>query len=383
MRAIFERLFFQVEQKTNSWIVTVPTARRDIAIEEDLIEEIGRMTGYDAIRETCPAGELITASTDTRIFYRDRILAAFRASGFSEIRTYAFVGDRDTNLMDAETRRALLELENPQSREATVLRPMLLPSVVRAAAEALRFEKTARLCELSRVFRLPESARGVPRVFRDTPDLEENHLAFVIAEKSKKEGKVLFYELKGAADTALEMLGFPDVWYDNVPESGAFVTRGIGRFLHPHQLAEIKIGDTVVGMLGTLHPDARRAFGVEGIGAAGELYVDALEKELEHEKEYRAISKYPSALRDLAILVPKNIRMTDVEDIIQAAGGELLADVDLFDSYEGDEIDDDKKNLAFHLIFQSEDRTLADSEVEALMKKIKKALEINPDWEVR
>lgn len=366
-------------------IIVVPTARRDIQGEEDLIEEIGRFHGYDAIREERPRGELASASTDIAIAYRDRVLGAFRAAGFDEARTYSFIGDREAAFLDGGAHQSLIELENPQSNEATRLRPSILPSLLGAAATAAKFTSRIRYCEMSRVFRFPDRiGRGAAR---DTTDFEENRLAFIAAEKTGGKRGALFYELKGALDSIMESLGLPDGWYDDVPSSSAIRTQDIGRLLHPYQAAQIKIGDTLVGMVGTLHPDVRRAFDIPMEAAVGELYLDAFEKELEREKEYRAIPKYPAVLRDLAILVPKNIRMTDVEDVIQAAGGALLADADLFDVFEGDDPPAgrgaDRKSLAFHLIFQSEERTLTDLEVEKIMKKIASALEADPEWEVR
>ncbi|MBI1957007.1 MAG: hypothetical protein HYS44_00920, partial [Candidatus Niyogibacteria bacterium] len=391
MRAIFERLGFDVEtaprvalrnQKratlgATGWTVVVPTARRDIAIEEDLIEEVGRIYGYDSIPETRPQSDLVSAAAPLEVRNRDRTLAAFYAAGFTEARTYSFIGDRETALLDDGARKTLIELENPQSRSATALRPLVLPSLALAAAEALKFTPSLRYCELARVFRHSKTAR-------DTSGLEENRLAFIVAEKTKEAGRgFVFYELKGALDSIFESLGLPEVWYDDVPSTPALITQDVGRFLHPYQAALIKIGNRTVGIMGVVHPDMRNVLDIPVEAAAGELYFDAFEKELESEKEYRAVSKYPAVLRDIAVLVPKDIRMTEVEDRIQNAGGELLADVDLFDAFEGDEIGADKKNLAFHLIFQSEERTLTVAEVEALMKKITSALEADEGWEVR
>ncbi|MBI2038940.1 MAG: phenylalanine--tRNA ligase subunit beta [Candidatus Niyogibacteria bacterium] len=381
MRSILERLSFHVEAAKGILTVTVPTARRDIARDVDLIEEIGRLSGYDAIGEARPVGELITAVTDTRLAYSDRILSVFRNAGFDEVRTYSFIGEKETALLDADTRAALFELENPQSRDAASLRPMILPSLFGAAREAVKFASPVRFCEQSRVFR-------APRAWRDTPQCEENRLAFIHCDKEKHPAhSPIFYELKGSLSAIAEALGLPEFWYDDVPASSGLLTKGAARLLHSYQSASMKIGDTTVGVFGTVHPDIRRAFDLPPGTAAGELYLDAFETELESEKEYRAIPKYPAILRDLAILVPKNVRMTDIEDVIQNTGGELLADVDLFDVFEGDDPPvgggAGRKSLAFHLVFQSEERTLMDREVEALMKKITKALETNPEWEVR
>ena len=101
------------------------------------------------------------------------------------------------------------------------------------------------------------------------------------------------------------------------------------------------------------------------------------------EKEFAVISKYPSVMRDLAILVPLDVRVEEVTDVIENTGGKLLVDSDLFDIYEGSELPDGKQSLAFHLVFQSPDRTLKDTEVDTIMNSITQALEANLEWEVR
>ncbi|MCH7882962.1 phenylalanine--tRNA ligase subunit beta [Patescibacteria group bacterium] len=380
MTSILQRLSFDVSRKKNApkeLIVKVPSLRRDLELEEDLIEEVGRIYGYDQIEAKRPVGELAPAAIDRHLFFKEKIRDLFRASGFDEVRNYAFIGEKHIADLGPQDRSALIEVENPQSREFSHLRPILLPSLAYAVSEALKFSKDIRYFEVGRVY------QWLPVTYRDTPDLERLNLAFAITHAKNQEGSQAFFELKGALDTIFESLGLHDVWYDDVPASPETLTQGVGRFLHPYQFSEIKLGEKKLGIFGMLHPALKKKFNIKDDLSVGEVFLDELIGETEKEKEYRPISKYPAVTRDLAILVPRDVRVVKVLDIIENTGGSLLTDVDLFDMYEGDEIVDGKKNFAFHLIFQSTDRTLKDEEVERVMQNIIKALEENIEWEVR
>ena len=145
----------------------------------------------------------------------------------------------------------------------------------------------------------------------------------------------------------------------------------------------MRSGSDIIGSLFEPHPKILNLYDVRGEAVIFEFSISAILKILDEEKEFRPFSKYPSVIRDIAVLVPKDVRVGQVLDIIENEGGELLADSDLFDYYEGAEIQEGKKNLAFHLIFQSLSRTLSESEIDSIMEDIMSALESKTDWEVR
>jgi phenylalanyl-tRNA synthetase beta chain len=157
-----------------------------------------------------------------------------------------------------------------------------------------------------------------------------------------------FYEMKGMAEIILEKLGIIDYFFQD----------------HPDKTAEITVGNVSLGVVDH---------------NAVEINFETLVKTAEEEAEFRPISKYPAVKRDISLFVPLETRITEVEDAIENAGGELLADSDLFDIYENEE----RKSLAFHLVFQSPDRTLAEKEINGVLDKIFKAIESNSEWEVR
>ena len=143
------------------------------------------------------------------------------------------------------------------------------------------------------------------------------------------------------------------------------------------------VGRETVGTIFEVHPEVLRKLRIHGRVVAFEFCMGNILKVVEAEKEYRPISKYPSIVRDIAVLVSSKTRVYEVVNIIESAGGSLLIDSDLFDYYEGEQIEEGRKSLAFHLMFQSPNRTLTDGEVDNIMKRIIKNLEKNNEWEVR
>ena len=189
-----------------------------------------------------------------------------------------------------------------------------------------------------------------------------------------------FYHLKGVIDVLLNKMGISDVWYDDykpTPEESKF------SLWHPKKCAEIKIGQQEVGFLGELSAKIKESLKLSQKVVIFDLDFEKLSKLASEEHEFRPIPKYPSAIRDLAILVPGQVRVEEVLNIIETTGGTLVRDIDLFDIYEGEELPGGKKNLAFHLIYQSEDRTLSSKEIDEIHNKIIKTLENEPEWTVR
>ena len=192
--------------------------------------------------------------------------------------------------------------------------------------------------------------------------IEKNKLAGLTAYKAPKPAKEIFYETKGILENVISSLGISDYWFDDSPDTEEIKT---GR---PMAKAEVKIGNESIGYID------KDSF---------EIDLDKLILLASEEREFRPFSKYPAVIRDIAILVSPKTKISEALDAIQSAGGELLMDVDLFDVYEREETGRARKSLAFHLIFQSNEKTLSDKEANALMEKIIKALEDKREWEVR
>ncbi len=190
----------------------------------------------------------------------------------------------------------------------------------------------------------------------------------------------MFFEAKGIIDLLLNGFGISGVWYDEykpTPEDSKF------SFWNKAKCAEIKIGEKgEVGFLGEINPVLSGDLGINIPVVAFDIDFEKLQKFASEEREYEPISPHPAAIRDIAVLVPQSVLVDEALEKIEVAGGELVRDVDLFDMYEGEEIGEGKKNLAFHIIFQAENRTLRPEEINNILEKIIKTLE-EMEWEVR
>ncbi len=347
-----QKLNFQIKKSTRpparqegAIIAVSPAERLDLNIKEDVIEEIARMRGYEKIPAKIPEGILAPSSFNNSRYYENIIRDLMVSNGFSEVYNYSFSAAGE------------IEVENPISQDKKFMRTNLLDGLKDNIKRNFRYFDEARIFEIGKVFRRAKDAGKA-----GASVTEKSKFAGAIAYKKAKSKKESFYEIKGALETVFSGLGIDDYWFDDSPKTPEISAD------RPMGIAEIKIGN-------------------DGIGFVDH---DSFEMDLEkliaianEEIEFRPVSKYPAVIRDVSVLVPLETRMAEVSDIIDNIGGELLADVDLFDVFEGDEVGENMKNFAFHLIFQSPDKTLSDKEVNAIMDKIIKALDSVKEWEVR
>lgn len=359
---ILERLEFRCQKsKDNSILVQIPTFRLDILFQEDLIEEIARIRGLDKLPSIFPLAPLIPPERNPSLFWADFIRDALKEMGFTEVYNNSFI-DKETARIFNYNLSKLIEVENPPSANYQYLRPSLIPSLLKNIKLNQKEFKDITIFEIGKIFK-KEKAK--------------------YKEKRQICGAMIgdnFYQLKGVIDSLFEKLGIPGVWYDEyqpTPEDSKI------QIWHPKICAEIKIGKEELGFLGEISPRILGELEIREKVVIFDLDFEKLKNLAIEEKEYLPPSPFPSAIRDLAILVPRETKIADVLNIIQAAGGKLVRDVDLFDIYEGSELPKGKKNLAFHIIYQAEDRTLRSKEIDKLQKKIIKALEQNPGWRVR
>lgn len=379
IRSILQSLSFDVSDHEGRMKVTVPSRRSDVVGAEDLIEEIGRVYGYDAIPAAAPVlpifdthswvREDIAVAWDEYGFIRERsaIGRLLAGTGYAEVYNYVFISDELKSLLKLE---GLRELAQPQSGEYRWLRPSLVPRLLINARDNLRFTEQVRLFETGHTFvRIGEGK-------------EDARLGIIIA--TRENDSALFYELKGAVDLLLQRLGIVGAYYDDAApftwDVGAVNATLVGR-----QALIRADDDTVIGFMGAVHPRVAAALKLKGGAAVAELDLRALVRFAQEEREFAPLPKYPSVVRDIALFVEQGVK---IDDIIQAvhdadhAG--LVEDVDVFDIFlptgdeklkaEGD-TPEYGKSVAFHLIFRSNERTLTDKEVDATEAAIKQALQ--------
>ncbi|MDN5348105.1 MAG: phenylalanyl-tRNA synthetase beta chain [Clostridia bacterium] len=364
IREYLERLHLKVEGE-RVLQVTVPSYRGDLTQEIDLVEEVARLYGYDAIPVTLPGSNTADEKETPRRRWEEAGREAAVACGLSEVITYSFINPKVFDwlrLPPDHPWRRVVKLQNPLREEQAVLRPSLLPGLLEVAARnANRKVLPVTIFEIGRVFK-PGDA-----------ELPEEPLclsALVLGELPKGwdwPPQVLdFYYLKGIVEEILERLRVGNVRFEPASEYP---------FLHPGRAAFVLSGDTPLGFLGEIYPDVAAAYDLPARTCVFELDWDLAGQKAEIGATYRPLSRFPAVERDLAVVVDEEIPSVALEEVICAAGGEILSSCRLFDVYRGGQIPPNKKSMAYELVFQHPDRTLTDQEVNARYLAIQETLE--------
>ena len=347
-------LQFTVDEGPAELAVTPPAFRVDVKGEVDLVEEVGRLRGYNSLPSSLPGRRMAVSAIlpppDPEWAARDIAMGA----GHDEAITSAFGSPEDPEMGVFPTAR--LRLLNPMSQDQSRMRTSLLWSLSRTVARNVAWGNGgARIFELGRVF--------WPREGQELPD-EARVAGFAVhlppGRASSDAGtRAALLDLKGVLDLlAAEVSG---VVLDHV--------QGAVPGLHPGRAARAGLQGREIGCLGQLHPDLARELDLPGSLVVGEIDFEAL-AEQPRVIRYRVPSRFPAVLRDLAIAVPELTPARDVVAAISGAGEVILRTVDLFDEYHGTQVEAGRKGLAFRLSFQSDDRTLTGEEVAAAEKRI-------------
>lgn len=354
--AILRRLGFHVrEADGGAWDVLPPVWRLDVGIAEDVVEEVGRVYGYDRIPPTLPGRRHdrwrpARPSADRRL---DAVREVLAGAGFSETWTPALVPHRD--LADLGLAERALRVSNPVSDEMDGLRTSLLPSLLGAAAlNRDRGRERPRLFEIAPVF----LARGDG----EQPD-EPLRLAAVLPA-ADGDGRASFLAMKSLADACAGALGAPAPSYD----------AATGPLHHPGRCAEVAVGGRVLGLLGEAHPRVGDRYGIDGRVTLLEIDLAPLLVASEVVRA-RPLPRFPAADRELNVVVGEETPAAEVLAAAQAAGGGLLEAVTAVDEYRGAQVGGGRKSLNLALTFRSAERTLTDPEVDETMNKIRSALE--------
>ncbi|MGE8217962.1 MAG: phenylalanine--tRNA ligase subunit beta [Stenotrophomonas maltophilia] len=357
---ILRALGMDVSATADGWLVTAPSRRFDIAIEEDLIEELARIHGYEQIPTTLPGGaSRIAMPSETRLDDLS-VRRQLVARDLQETINYAFV---DAGLLGQwQLHEDVVALANPLSAELAVMRPSLLPGLVATLGRnAARQLGRVRLFELGRSFH-PQAGEGTPA------PLETQRVAAAVCGDADPQQwglatrKVDFHDLKGD----LESLA---------AASGAVLTFQPSQrpYGHPVRSAEVLRDGVSLGWIGQIHPRLAKAMDIDVDVYAFELDLAPLAaRQLPRATE---LSRFPSVRRDLAFLVPEAAAWADLEATLRRAVGPLLRQVTLFDRYVGQGVEPGFKSLAMGLILQDKSRTLTDRDVESVVAEAVSAME--------
>lgn len=359
---IFATLGMKVETLEQGWTITAPSSRFDIEREEDLIEEVARIYGYDRIPTHAPSGQLQVAVEPEAKIGELALREQWAARGYYEAVNLAFVSAE--LLQRWGLAKPWVELANPLSADLGVMRPSLLPGLIDALHHnQARQQARVRLFELGRVF-------AAPAVEGEAP-LEAPSFAAVVSGSAALEqwglaGRPIdFYDLKGDLDACLNWGGDPQRW--------TLDTAGLPGWLHPGRSARLLHDGKAVGVIGALHPQLSRE-----LDLTGEVYV--LEANLaaltgRRLPQARPIPRYPSVRRDLALDFPEATAWAQIDALLRERLGERLVELRLFDCYRGQGVEAGRKSLAMGLILQDTSRTLTDDDADHCVREAVTALE--------
>jgi phenylalanyl-tRNA synthetase beta chain len=350
VKEIFRRLQFEVSVDGTTFTVTAPTRRGDISIQEDLLEEVARLYGYDNLPLTLPKGESTPGGLNEYQLKRRRVRRYLEGAGLLQAVTYSLTNDEKATKYALDMKEPV-RLLMPMSEERSNLRLSITPQLLDVIAyNKARQNDSLAFYEVGSVF-LKESDEELPA--------EEEHIAGALtglwhthAWQGEKKA-VDFYVAKGILEGLFDELG--------VMETVSFRQAAAGG-LHPGRTAEILLDGEVIGFVGAIHPEVEKELDLN------ETYVFELKAKpvFHYDKpalSYSPIPRHPSITRDIALVVDTEVKAGELKSVIQQAGGKLLKEVSVFDLYEGEHMETGKKSIAFSLKYFDPAKTLTDEEV--------------------
>ena len=343
------------DEKTDE--IVAPTFRQDIHCNADVAEEVARFYGYDKIPMTLPTGEATTGKLPFKLRIQEVARDIAEYCGFSEGMSYSFespkVFDKLCIPEDSDLRK-VITISNPLGEDYSIMRTSTLNGMLASLSTNYnRRNKDVRLYELGNIY-LPKSL--------PVTELPDERTMFTLGMYGKGD----FFDMKGVCEEFFEKIGMKKkVTYD--PNSGK-------PFLHPGRQANMIYEGKVVGYLGEVHPAVADNY---SIGEKAYIAVIDILDVLEFagfNHKYTGIAKYPAVTRDLSLVVPHAVLAGQIEEIFDQRGGNILESYQLFDIYEGAQIEKGFKSMAYSLVFRAHDKTLGENEISAAMKKIMNGL---------
>lgn len=367
---LLQRLGLDIRvQGDGGLLVSIPSYRQDLEREEDLVEEVARLYGYDNIPITLPSGATTQGIKNREQRLTDRTRELLVACGLTEVITFSFVNpnvfDR-IGLAEDDPRRNVLLLANPMNEDQKALRTTLIPNLLEVAARNFnRRVLDLSVFELGRVFW--PAADGSPNVLPE----EKTYLGGLcmgggFASWDMPAQPWDFFYLKGVLEELFEGLGEVEYQFQAASDQLTF---------HPGRAARITVGGQDIGVIGEVHPDVQERYGLNKRVYAFEIDLGRLFDLIPEGKVYCPLPRFPSVQRDLALLVGDDIPAAVVAEKIRQLGGPLLEQVELFDLYRGGSIPAGQRSLAYSLTYQAPDRTLTDNEVNEVQQGIIEGLE--------
>ncbi|MEE0738142.1 MAG: phenylalanine--tRNA ligase subunit beta [Lachnospiraceae bacterium] len=356
MLSYFRKIDLEYDEASNE--VIAPTFRHDLFRMADLAEEVARFYGYDNIPTTLPRGEATTGKLSFKLRVEEiaRDIAEF--CGFSQGMTYSFESPKvfDKLLIPSDSPlRNTVDIMNPLGEDYSIMRTTSLNGMLTSLATNYnRRNKNVRLYELGNIY-LPKSL--------PLTELPEERMQFTLGMYGDGD----FFSMKGVVEEFFEKIGLhKKETYD--PNAGK-------PYLHPGRQANIIYDGVVVGYLGEVHPDVADTYGIGTKAYVAVLDMPEITKRATFDRKYTGIAKFPAVTRDISMVMPKEILVGQVEEVIEKKGGAYLESYALFDLYEGAQIKEGYKSVAYSIVFRAKDKTLEEAEISQAMEKILAGLE--------
>ena len=348
--------FLGTELNGDDLNITIPTFRIDIAIKEDIAEEVARIYGYDKIPTT-----IFKVATEREPKYKNDILTdvvieTMIGSGVNQSISYSFVSPKvfdKVNIPADSKLRNVVKIKNPLGEDYSVMRTTTLPSIMESLGRNYsRNNDYVRLFEIGRTYIPNEDQTKLPT--------EKNVLTIGIY------GDCDYLDLKGIVENVIDGLGITKAKYVRESENPSY---------HPGKTAALMVRNKKVGVFGEIHPDVTENYGIDVDCYVAELDLDALFEASSTTKTYKPLPKFPAVTRDIALLCDDSILVAEIEETIRKAGGNLVEKVQLFDIYKGAQIPEGKKSIAYAIAYRDEKKTLEDKDIAKVHDKILKALD--------
>ena len=348
-------------------LITPPTYRTDLTRPEDLYEEVIRMYGFENIEAVMPVEDIESGLKDSKISVADNLKEILKEIGLHEVINYTFIPREALDILKIKDK--VIEISNPLSEDMVIVRPTLMYSLLANIRDNFnRNQFDLRFFEVSKVFTPAEELAN-----------EELRICVAIAGKPErtlwnpKPKAYDFYTMKGYVEKLLEYMGI----------NRYKLERSSNENFHPGRSADIKIGNDVIGTFGEVHPDVLEAMDIKRERAyVADIDLARAEKYIKSAVKYERIVKYPEVIRDLAIVMDKDILVGNmVEDLKRVSP--LIEKIEIFDVYEGEKIDADKKSVAISIVLRNKVKTLEEKEINDVVTKVLETISKKYRGEIR
>ncbi len=357
MISYFEKIGLEADKEKKC--VTVPTWRQDVVCMADLAEEAARFYGYDNIPVTLPVGKAAAGKLSLDAEIRNRLRNAAEQAGFSEGMTYSFESPKvyDKLLLASDDKlRENVFIANPLGEDYSIMRTTPLNGMLSSLAlNYNRRNQSMKLYEMATVY-LP---KGLPLT-----ELPDERVQLILGMYHSGD----FFDMKGTVESVFEALHITVI-----PEYNPACSRP---YLHPGRKADIIMGKDTVGYIGEVHPDVCENYDIGTKAYIAVIDLRELVAYADFDVKFKGLAKYPAVTRDISLVMKKNVLAGDIERIIRENGSRLLESFKLFDIYEGEQLGEDEKSLAYTIRFRASDRTLEEKDVTSVMDKILKKMKV-------